>query len=333
MIVNEEKTKFFVINGTQNDLMPLQVDGLTVTSCTSYVYLGSPFTCDGSVSSAIKMHARIKMGHVIKYVSFVKKNNDVPFIVKRRVFEAALMSALLYGCESWLGADLRPVIKLYNWAIKQLLGVRKSTPNDVCYAEAGYPALPDLIRQKQHQYFVKMSNERQGMGDDPLMFAMNLAREANIVPGVSIGNFLSTSVPDSRSLMQNVYERIAASNGSRYVMYRTINPSFSLHSVYTERHSINDRWRMAFTRFRVSSHNLAIETGRWNRRGRGRLPVEERLCTCGAIQSERHVIEECPLSLSIRQVYNIGNINELFNGKYDNDTSCKIITKFLDIYK
>ena len=96
MIVNEEKTKFFVINGTQNDLMPLQVDGLTVTSCTSYVYLGSPFTCDGSVSSAIKMHARIKMGHVIKYVSFVKKNNDVPFIVKRRVFEAALMSALLY---------------------------------------------------------------------------------------------------------------------------------------------------------------------------------------------------------------------------------------------
>ena len=171
------------------------------------------------------------------------------------------------------------------------------------------------------------------MGDDPLMFAMNLAREANIVPGVVISNFLSTSVPDTRSLMQSVYERIAASDGSRYVTYRTINPSFSLHSVYTERHSINDRWRMAFTRFRVSSHNLAIETGRWNRRGRGRLPVEERLCTCGAIQSERHVIEECPLSSSIRQVHNIGNINELFNGKYDNDTSCKIITKFLDLYK
>ena len=243
------------------------------------------------------------------------------------------MSALLYGCESWLGADYKPVIKLYNWAIKQLLGVRKSTPNDVCYAEAGYPSLPDLIRQKQHQYFAKMSNERQGYGDDPLMFAVNLAMEANIVPGVAIRNFLNTEVPDSRSLMRCVYERIAASDGSRCVTYRTINPSFTVHSVYTERHAINDRWRMAFTRFRVSGHNLAIESGRWNRRGRGRLPVEERLCTCGAIQSERHVIEDCPISLNIRQAYNINDMTELFNGKYNNETSCKIIAEILDLYK
>ncbi len=167
MVVNEGKTIFFVINGTQND-----ADGLTVTSCTSYVYLGSPFTSDGSVSSAVRMHAHTKMSHVIKFVSFVKKNNDVPFVVKRRVFEAALMSSLLYGCESWLGADLKPITKLYNWAIKQLLGVRKSTPNDVCYAEVGCPALPDLIRQRQHDYFVKISNEKQGQEDNPLMFAM-----------------------------------------------------------------------------------------------------------------------------------------------------------------
>ena len=78
--------------------------------CTSYVYLGSPFTSDGSVSSALKLHAKTKMGHVLKFISFVSKNNDIPFVVKRRVFDAALMSALLYGCESWVGADLKPMI-------------------------------------------------------------------------------------------------------------------------------------------------------------------------------------------------------------------------------
>ena len=77
------------------------------------MYLGSPFTSDGSLSSAIKVHAKTKLSHVIKFVPFMKKNNDMPYIVKRRVFDAALMSALLYGCKSWLGADLKAVTKLY----------------------------------------------------------------------------------------------------------------------------------------------------------------------------------------------------------------------------
>ena len=65
------------------------------------------------MSSAIKVHAKTKLSHVIKFVSFMKKNNNVQYIIKRRVFDAALMSALLYGCKSWLGADLKAVTKLY----------------------------------------------------------------------------------------------------------------------------------------------------------------------------------------------------------------------------
>lgn len=48
------------------------------------VHLGSPFTCHGSASSAIKLHAKLKMSHVLKFVSFIKKNNDVPFDVKKK---------------------------------------------------------------------------------------------------------------------------------------------------------------------------------------------------------------------------------------------------------
>ena len=39
------------------------------------------------------------MPHVLKFVSFIKKNNDVPFRVKQEVFDAALMSSLIYGWE------------------------------------------------------------------------------------------------------------------------------------------------------------------------------------------------------------------------------------------
>ena len=105
------KTKFFAINGVDGDTEPLCVGGLAIEHCKSYIYLGSPFTCDGSVSSAVKEHAKNKMCHVLKFVSFVRRNNDVPFMVKRRVFDAALMSSLLYGCESWFGANIKPMIK------------------------------------------------------------------------------------------------------------------------------------------------------------------------------------------------------------------------------
>lgn len=91
------------------DEEPLRVDNLVIEKCSKYVYLGSIFTDNGSVSSALKAHALMKTTHVLKFVAFIKKNNDVPFIVKRRVFDAALASSLLYGCESWFTADLKPI--------------------------------------------------------------------------------------------------------------------------------------------------------------------------------------------------------------------------------
>ncbi len=75
--------------------------------CLSYIYLGSLFTNDGSVSSTVKTPVTAKLCHVLKNVSFVRKNNDLPFIVKRRVFKAVLMSSILYGCESWVNADYK----------------------------------------------------------------------------------------------------------------------------------------------------------------------------------------------------------------------------------
>ncbi|MPD01169.1 hypothetical protein E2C01_096687 [Portunus trituberculatus] len=40
----------------------------------------------------------------------------------------------------------------------------------------------------------------------------------------------------------------------------------------------------------VPIHWLAVKVSRWNRRGRGRLPLEERLCPCGMVQTEDRII-------------------------------------------
>ena len=116
-------------------------------------------------------------------------------------------------------------------------------------------------------------------------------------------------------------------------MYATvINENLITHEIYCKKNKISEVYRVAFTRFRVSSHLLAVETGRWNRRGRGRLPMEDRLCTCGLVQSEEHVVSVCPVSQDIRNYYEFTCIRDLLSGRFDNDTVCKIIYDILHLY-
>ena len=100
MKINVSKTKFIVIKGSDEDKRDIVIDEMCIKRCSHYVYLGSPFSDAGSTSDSIKDNANIKMCQVLKYVSFCQKNNDVPFLIKRRIFDACLISTLLYGCES-----------------------------------------------------------------------------------------------------------------------------------------------------------------------------------------------------------------------------------------
>ena len=86
------------------------------------------------------------------------------------------------------------------------------------------------------------------------------------------------------------------------VTYCSINPTFELHSIYLNSNEpLDDYLRIAFTRFRTSSHRLKVETGRWSR-----LPRERRLCKCGmGVQTEEHALVECELVEPIKEKYGI----------------------------
>ena len=83
MIVNNTKTKFMVVNGNAVDKEPIELNGNIIDYCKQYIYLGSPFTEDGSPSTAIKIHANNKMCHVLKFIIFVNRSNDVHFMIKK----------------------------------------------------------------------------------------------------------------------------------------------------------------------------------------------------------------------------------------------------------
>ena len=92
-------------------------------------------------------------------------------------------------------------------------------------------------------------------------------------------------------------QRVLTSSLTRHEFYRHINPSMSLSHVYTPKSSVPEYHRIAFTRLRLMSHRLRIETGRWTR---PKTPIERRLCRCGLIQTEEHALLECPLTDHLR---------------------------------
>ena len=142
------------------------------------------------------------------------------------------------------------------------------------------------------------------MFDDPWAHAVRLTLATNTPTSKHIQSLINNSTYDIKAGIEFVRQSIINSASSRRLTYKVLNPSLTVHEVYKCRGHVNEVHRVAFSRLRVIGHTLAIETGRWNRRGRGRLEVAERLCPCGTVQTELHILESCPLIQDIRIRYN-----------------------------
>ena len=96
---------------------------------------------------------------------------------------------------------------------------------------------------------------------------------------------------------QSWYSKI--SNSNRLATYSSIKTDFSFEP-YLYMLS-NPRFRMALTKFRVSAHSLAIETGRHT--GTERNMRKCVLCNMNVVESEFHFMLVCPFYSELRNKY------------------------------
>ena len=291
MRVNASKTKLMVINGRPLDKVPFVLPNFTVKECSEYLYLGNIFTADGRTDSSLKAHLESKAKDLNKLLIFFATNYDAPFSVKKKVMEAAFMSCILYGCEAWLNVSLKVVEAMYMKAVKALLGVRITTPNALCLVEAGLRPLSAIVKARQKKFFTKMMESRSDMNDDPFMHVFNITRELNkpmwnyIEQIMDTDDFIAKELSDMKDFIEN--QPLSA---TKFHTYLTMNPTLNTHPLYTKSSpTIPDYLRIDFTRYRLSSHRLRVEVGRWSR-----TTPEERVCSCGTgIQNEAHIFL-CP---------------------------------------
>ena len=146
MEIHPNKSKYMVCN--KFDIEPFVLGNVEIAHTNSYVYLGTPISV-GTIDSQIELHVKGKQSHIRKFTSFLTKNSEAPFKVKKLVLSAALNSTLLYGAESWYSNNLQSVVHPILSATKQMLGVREQTCTDNVYIESGSVSPKAMIRETE----------------------------------------------------------------------------------------------------------------------------------------------------------------------------------------
>ena len=168
----------------------------------------------------------------------------------------------------------------------------------------------------------------------PIAFVLRLCRVNNTPAYRHLSRSLeydTVTNPFSR-LANKVAEKRA--NSTKVDTYMSeLNPSMDAHPVHTATEFIPDHLRMAFSRLRLMSHNLKIETGRWSR-----IPREERTCRCNntSIQTKSHVLIECHLTQDLRGRFpnlNFRDSTSLLDTTTNLHTLCKYIHEVITFFR
>ena len=334
MVIHPNKSMFLTVNTT--DRTTICLNDVKIRYTKEYIYLGTNIS-NSTCANQVKSHIKGKGSHVLKFSSFLVKNADAPYNVKKKVWESALKSSILYGCESWLTSDLRVVDKPYMSTLKQLLGVRQATCNELVLAETGLSDIKSQIQDKQSAFLKKLVT-RDGFRDSYLEHTVNMAVDTQSPMGLQLQSYTDLIRGNGRSAvsvsMEALHAKIHDSPSTRRVTYCEINPNLSVNVMYSKDCVVPEYARVATTRLRLSSHRLRVETGRWSR-----IPREERKCDCGEIQMEEHVLLFCPLSAHIRNNFPLASqcrsVAQLFGAVNSANVKemCVFCEKILNIYK
>ena len=257
------------------------------------------------------MPTLIAIFKINKYVNH--KNFFAPYSVKKHVLEACINSSLTYGCEAWSYGNISSINTLHRKSIKMILGIRQTVPNHIIHIESGVSPIETSIKAQQLKYWLSIKNYGHDNPTSPVAKMLNIAKQHDIHfirHYKLLENKFRTPANCRHTLNKEFLEYTKrtitskADPDSALGTYFSLNPQ--LEAILHNTHIIESE-RILLTKYKMGSHNLKIETGRW-----ARIDRDKRLCNkcnLNAIQTLSHVLYDC--QFTTKHHYN-GPISEFF---------------------
>ena len=99
--------------------------------------------------------------------------------------------------------------------------------------ELGLPPVATIIKDKQTRFFQTMLRARSTMTDDPFMYCLNLTLNSRNKTARYIASVLDYQGDVLPLALDRVRHNVLTSTSSKRQAYVLMNPSLSVHNVYT----------------------------------------------------------------------------------------------------
>ena len=264
--INHKKTKFMHMSDepSLNDIV--LEDGTVinpVNPCEGYSFLGFKLTYSGNIEHIIENNLDSKVNTIVRYYAWLHENNDTPFYIKIQVLYTCLFTSILYSAEAWSNISKHieeKILKIEREALKQCLGVKTGTTNDLIYIELNKADIIANIKERQKNFYEKV---------------LKFEPEDAVVK--SIWNMCKND--ERTNSFTNYYEILESGNERRNISIRnnTVTTSdntmcaryvqligMKFASTLYDSNSMDSK-RKIKTRWRLSNHKLKIETGRYTK--------------------------------------------------------------------
>lgn len=331
LTVNVAKTRAVVFRPPRAAATPLHLifEGHEVEVQDSFCFLGVTFHSTQPFSSADG--PRVSAGHRAA-MAMGQRCRELGLrspLMRMRLFDILIRPVMLYGVEVWgphsLGLSDPHFEREHRQLLRQLLGVRTSTPSTVVLAELGRYPLSVLATRQLCRFW----NRLVAMDDDRLVYGAfresvrlatshNASRSTLRAPwAAQVADLLDTSpiengepvVIDIKSTTEALQAKFLAtiSHSDRPKVHdyiaRVSPPTTTADYRAAEYVRQVDRRAQLkhLAQLRTGSHHLRIETGRWER---PRISRDERLCLrcdSDSVDDEHHMVFECLALEHIRQ--------------------------------
>ena len=234
-----------------------------------------------------------------------------------KLFNSLVSPVLEYGSEVWASSlNLAQLDKLQIKFIKRLLHVRQQTTNLACLCEVGEMPLSLKISQRIVKFYLRIKE----LPSDNIVkqmyhllenlddlgyhtWATDLKKHCSVL-GIDLTDLDIKTRKDFPAIKKKIKSEYAAQaisslsdNNPKLRTYRLFKTNFSLEPYL---HITILKYRVSLSKFRLSSHRLQIEVGRYTR---PKTPVEDRLCKyCedNAVEDEMHFLLTCNCYSDIR---------------------------------
>ena len=123
MEVSHEKSKVMV-NSRNDTSADIIMNGQKLEEVNNFKYLGATLSKDGSCTAEVRIRIATAMAAMSR-LSRLWKSSNISFTTKYRLYQALVVSILLYGCETWtLLADSERRIQAFETkCLRKLLGI------------------------------------------------------------------------------------------------------------------------------------------------------------------------------------------------------------------